>query len=139
MAGGIDLLQRVKDGGGRLTPLRKAMLLELASSDHLLSVNEMMKRLKGKGLAPHKTSVYREIDFFVEQGLVRRMTLGGREDRFEPAGTPHHHHAVCNGCGEIQHVDLEAHIIRMERQLTRRRFQASSHLVEFFGLCGDCR
>jgi len=134
-----DLLQRVKDKGGRLTPLRKAMLGELATSDHLLSVNEMMKRLKGKGLAPHKTSVYREIDFFIGQGLVRRITLGEREDRFEPAGTPHHHHAVCDGCGEIKHVDLEAHIIKMERQLIRQHFQVNSHLVEFFGLCGNCQ
>lgn len=136
---GTRLHQKVKAQGGRLTPLRKAMLDEWDASDHLLSANEMMKRLKKKGVAPHKTSIYREIDFLLAQGLVRRITLGGREDRFELAGTPHHHHAVCNDCGEIKHVDFEKHIIKMERQLIRQHFQVNSHLVEFFGLCVDCR
>ncbi|HTP41471.1 MAG TPA: transcriptional repressor [Nitrospiria bacterium] len=139
MNAGVDLLQRIKNSGGRMTPLRKAMLGELAASDRLLSVNAMIARLREKGMAPHKTSVYREIAYFIERGLVRRITLGGREDRFEPAHTPHHHHAICNNCGDIAHIDLEAHISRMERQLRRRRFRVSAHLVEFFGLCGDCR
>jgi Fur family ferric uptake transcriptional regulator len=133
------LLRRVKDNGGRLTPLRKAMLEELGASDRLLSARDMLERLKKRGLSPHKTSIYREIDYFIELGLVRRITLGDREDRFEPAHTPHHHHAICNGCGEIEHIDLEAHIVRMERRLSLRRFRVSDHLVEFFGLCGNCQ
>ncbi|HUJ79220.1 MAG TPA: Fur family transcriptional regulator [Nitrospiria bacterium] len=136
---GADLLQRVKAGGGRLTRLRKAMLEELGASDGLLSARDMTKRLKTRGMAPHKTSVYREIDFFIRQGLISRIALGDREDRYELARTPHHHHAICEGCGRIEHVDLEAHIVRMERQLSRRRFQVSAHLIEFFGRCGNCR
>ena len=139
MGNTVSLLQRLRKKGNRLTPLRKAMVGELEAPEGLLSANEIIVLLKKKGLTPHKTSVYRELDFLIEQGLVRKVCLGEKEDRFEPAVTPHHHHAVCQKCGDIEHVDLEADIKKMERRLTRQQFKAENHLVEFFGLCKECQ
>jgi Fe2+ or Zn2+ uptake regulation protein len=131
--------EKLKEMGCRLTRLRKALIDELTISESLLSANEIIKLLKKKNLGPHKTSIYRELDFLIEQKMVSRITLGGKEDRFELYSTPHHHHAVCQKCGDIKHVDLEVDIKKIERRLTRHKFKAESHLVEFFGLCGRCQ
>ena len=73
------------------------------------------------------------------QGIIRRISLGGKEDRFEMTAMPHHHHAVCRNCGDIKHVDLEQYVKKMESQLARQQFKVKSHLVEFFGLCKECQ
>jgi len=133
------LFEKLKEMGCRLTRLRKALIAELTRSESLLSANEIIKLLKKKNLGPHKTSIYRELDFLIEQRMVSRITLGGKEDRFELAATPHHHHAVCQTCGDIKHVDLEQYVKKMESQLARQQFQVNSHLVEFFGFCKECQ
>ena len=133
------LFEKLKEMGCRLTRLRKALIAELTRSESLLSANEIIKLLKKKNLGPHKTSIYRELDFLIEQRMVSRITLGGKEDRFELAATPHHHHAVCQTCGDIRHVDLEQYVKKMENQLARQQFQVNSHLVEFFGFCKECQ
>lgn len=135
----IKIFEKLKEMGCRLTRLRKALIAELTMSEGLLSANEIIKLLKKKNLGPHKTSIYRELDFLIRQGMVRRITLGGKEDKFEMTAMPHHHHAVCQRCGDIKHVDLEADIKKIERRLTHQQFKAKSHLVEFFGFCKECQ
>lgn len=115
------------------------MIGELGTSKKLLSAGEMIEVLKKRKLAFHKTSIYRELDFLIEQGMVKKVNLGDKEDRFEFALMPHHHHAVCHKCGDIQHIDLEEEVRKMEHRLIRQQFKAERHLVEFFGLCRNCQ
>ncbi|HUL13453.1 MAG TPA: Fur family transcriptional regulator [Methylococcaceae bacterium] len=139
MSGAVKPLERLKESGYRITRLREAMIGELNASKKLLSAGEMIAVLKKKKLAPHKTSVYRELDFLIEQGMVKKVNFGDKEDRFEFALMPHHHHAVCHKCGDVQHIDLEEEVRKMEHRLIRKQFKAERHLVEFFGLCGNCQ
>jgi Fe2+ or Zn2+ uptake regulation protein len=135
----IKIFEKLKELGCRLTRLRKALISELTMSESLLSVNEIISLLKKKSLSPHKTSIYRELDFLIGQGMARKITLGSKEDKFEMTVMPHHHHAVCRSCGDIKHVDLEQYIKKMEHQLARQQFKVKFHLVEFFGFCKECQ
>lgn len=134
-----DLISDLKSGGFRLTKVRKAIIKELDLAQKPLSAAELMARLEEHGLHPHKTSVYREIGFLLDRSIIQKLTFGERQDRFELTAFAHHHHAVCQRCGEIEDVGCGDEIRRIEAELKRKGFNVSTHLVEFFGLCEKCQ
>lgn len=134
-----EIIQQLKDGGFRVTRLRSAVVRELDQAKQPLTAAQLMARLASNGLTPHKTSVYREINFMIEQAIVTRLTFGERQDRFELAAMAHHHHAVCERCGEIEDIDCSSGIRKIEEKLQTRDFQVRFHMVEFIGLCKKCR
>lgn len=134
-----DLINDLKSGGFRLTKVRKALIKELDLAQKPLSAAELMSRLEGHGLHPHKTSIYREIGFLLDRGIIKKLTFGERQDRFELTAIAHHHHAVCERCGEVEDVGCGDEIRRIEMELKQKGFSVNAHLVEFFGLCGKCQ
>lgn len=133
------IIQHLKDGGHRLTKVRRSIIDELDTSRKPLSVPELKKLLESKGLKPHKTSIYRELKFMIDEGLVINITFGDKQRRFELAALKHHHHAVCEQCGAIEDIDCSSGIREIEKKLSGRDFQVNSHLVEFMGLCKKCQ
>ncbi|MHB8840423.1 MAG: Fur family transcriptional regulator [Candidatus Aquicultor sp.] len=134
-----DLIKDLKDRGFRLTKLRKAILEELDLARKPLSAAEIIEQLKKHDLKPHKTSIYREVTFMLEQGIITKITFGERQDRFELAAIEHHHHAMCQSCGEIEDIDCSEGIREIEKMLHAQDFKVNFHLVEFIGLCKNCR
>jgi Fe2+ or Zn2+ uptake regulation protein len=132
------LIGKLRDAGFRLTTLRKAVLKELDLARKPLSAADIMDRLERQGLKPHKTSVYREINFLLKQQIIIKITFGEKQDLFELAEMKHHHHAACQSCGEIEDIDCSSGIKEIERKLSSRGFKVNFHLVEFIGLCRKC-
>jgi Fur family ferric uptake transcriptional regulator len=134
-----SLIADMKIKGFRLTQLRKAIIRELDEALKPLSVTEMMKSLNAQGIAPHKTSIYREITFLLDNEFIKRITFGEKQDRFELAVLEHHHHAVCESCGKVEKVVCNDGIREIERMLEQQDFKVRHHLLEFIGLCKQCR
>jgi Fur family zinc uptake transcriptional regulator len=59
--------------GVRLTPQRRQVLALLASGHRPLGAYEIMDRLAEQGPRPAPISVYRALDFLMENGLVHRL------------------------------------------------------------------
>src|SRR6202158_2631430 len=59
--------------GQRLTPMRRQVLEVLATSHNPLGAYEIMDRLAGTGPRPAPITVYRALDFLMENGLVHRI------------------------------------------------------------------
>jgi Fur family ferric uptake transcriptional regulator len=53
--------------------------------------------------------------------------------------TEHHHHLVCSGCGRV--LDFTGcSLADLEQKLSQEtNFDINGHLLEFYGLCPDCR
>lgn len=134
-----ELINDLKGKGFRLTKVRKAIIEVLDLARKPLSVAELTALLGRRGLMPHKTSIYRELNFMLSEGIVIKITFGEKQDRFELAAMEHHHHAVCEGCGEVEDIDCGDGIRQIEEQLKGQSFRVSTHIIEFFGLCKKCQ
>ncbi len=77
------------------------------------------------------TTVYRNLDQFVAEGDVKKITLGG-EALFEYQPHPHHH-AVCDECHEVIHFTAPDEKIKQLLGLTN--FMPSSFEITVHGLC----
>lgn len=132
-------INQLRDKKFRITRLRKALIEELGISKKPLSAGEIIVNLKKRKIAIHKTSVYRQLLFLIEQDAVRKITFGEKKDRFELT-IQHHHHAVCQNCGEAEDLfHMEKKIKQMEQTLSEKQFKVERHLVEFLGLCKKCQ
>lgn len=49
-----------------------------------------------------KVTIYRNLDLFVEEGMVKALHFGGAEALYEYQRHPHHH-AVCTDCDKVIH------------------------------------
>lgn len=91
------------------------------------------------GLAPNKTTVYRELDYLRSHNVIQEIDLGELKKRYELAGH-HHHHLVCTGCESVEEVHLDDHLKEHEsRILQEKKFKVTRHMLEFFGICGACQ
>jgi Fe2+ or Zn2+ uptake regulation protein len=81
-------------------------------------------------------TVYRTLGLLSGLGLVRRLDLGAGP-RYELA-EDHHHHLICERCGEITEFETCPLDLRWLPG-ARGDFQVRAHSLEVYGTCSDCR
>jgi Fe2+ or Zn2+ uptake regulation protein len=133
------ILKNLKTAGFRTTTVRTAVIELLASGGSPKSVPDLNAALAVRKITVNKTTLYRELEFLKQQGIVTDVRLNERQTRYEIAGD-HHHHLVCTSCDRVEDVELDRELDEQERMIERRtRFKITRHTLEFFGLCGTCR
>jgi len=112
----------------------------LAEQPCALSAIEIEDSLRRRGEPTARASIYRVLDLLVEHGLAERVVLGSGQARFERLeyDGDHHHHLVCDRCGDLVAFDdpgLERAISRVSQRLGLR---VESHDVTLHGACARC-
>lgn len=82
-------------------------------------------------------TVYRNLNFLVEQGDAMRLTCGDGSERYDGTTTPHYH-LVCSGCGRV--LDLLMDPLDHINTLAAACFDGTveGHTVLFRGQCREC-
>jgi Fur family transcriptional regulator, ferric uptake regulator len=125
----------LKHGGAR-----QRIIDLLASQQCALSAVEIEDALRAQAMPTGRASIYRTLELLVEHGLVERVTVGRGLALFErthPDGE-HHHHLVCDHCGQVVAFDdpeLEQAIDSLSERLGMR---VEHHDVVLRGACVDC-
>jgi Fur family ferric uptake transcriptional regulator len=89
--------------GGRVTRTRVAVVEALAHSDHPLTHEEVAASLTGDGVVHDRVTLYRALDWLVEQRLAHRVAGNDRAWRYGLVRQAAHHHAHfhCDRCGHV--------------------------------------
>jgi Fur family transcriptional regulator, ferric uptake regulator len=133
-----EIIDDLKAKGWRLTPTRVTLVRLLFSNPLPLSIEEIKIHLQKSALNPNKTTIYREMQFFMERGLVEAVDFNDGITRFERKG-PHHHHLICTGCKKITDVELDNELHAQEALIAKKaNFKSIRHSLEFFGVCAEC-
>lgn len=134
------ILQNLKEGGFRLTRVRKAVVEAICSSKSPLSAADLSELLDKKEIGANKTTIYREIDFLVEKGIAVELDLMDGRKRYElNSKGGQHHHLVCTKCHDIKCVEMEADLDLIEKKIQQsHQFKIQNQVREFFGICADC-
>ncbi len=120
-------------------------LIELLSrQDCALSALEIEDALRrgDAGWRPvARASVYRVLELLQEHHLVKALELGDGIARYEivdPCGE-HHHHLLCERCGQLVPFHDEALEDSISLLSERLGFDTKAHEVILRGDCPDCR
>jgi Fur family transcriptional regulator, ferric uptake regulator len=83
-----------------------------------------------------KATIYRNLDQFVAEGIVKKLTFGGAETLYEYQRHPHHH-AVCIDCDRIIHFTAQDEKIKHLLELTD--FQVTELELTVKGVCNHSK
>ena len=127
----------------RYTANRRAVVDALLDLPGPATIAEVLAA--GDGLA--QSSTYRNLVVLEQVGVVHRIVTSDDHARFELTEEitgEHHHHLICEQCGTIIDVLLEAELERtLEASLARAAeangFAGQHHRVDLIGSCQDCR
>lgn len=124
--------------GYKLTSPRLAVLGVLDETDEHLTRAQVLARVQAANPAIGRATVYRTLDLLIRLGVVRPIYLGNQIVCFTRADRGHHH-LICSDCGQVVEFD-ECTVGELQDVLARRlNFDIRGHLLEFYGLCGQCR
>ena len=126
--------------GVRLTDLR-LQVLELIWQNHkplgAYTLMEMLAKANTRRVAP--PTVYRALDFLLEQGLIHRINVLNAFIGCPSPSTKHQSHfLICRACGiaiELNHPALSQQIIKVAQEAG---FTIMSQSLEVSGLCANC-
>jgi Fur family transcriptional regulator, ferric uptake regulator len=133
--------RRLTDAGFRRGGARAAIIALLDRQACALSAYDIEDALRAGGRGVARASVYRVLDELVGLGLVTRVEVGQGSTRYEAARPDghHHHHMVCDRCGEVQPFADEALERAVNRLAARVAFDVAEHEVVLHGECAQCR
>jgi Fur family ferric uptake transcriptional regulator len=133
-----DTLER---DGYRLSGPRAAVVDTLATLGCSVTAKEIADRLREQGDDIGVASIYRTLDLLDRLRLARRVDAAEGVARYEPIDPSgeHHHHLVCQSCGEVtafEDGELEQAIEHLSRRVD---FAIDAHDVTLRGECPGCR
>lgn len=126
--------------GARLTPVRRRVL-ELVWNGHTpRGAYDILNDLATDGRRPAPLTVYRALDFLVEQGLVHRLeSLNAFIGCPHPGGGHASQFLVCERCNTATEINDPAVTDAISRSAEAMGFQVHQPMVEVTGLCPKCR
>jgi len=135
-----EILQRIREMGGKLTPQRR-MLIEvlLGADDQELTADEIYQRIRSMYPEVGLDTVYRNLRLLVKLNIVDEVKLPGKLAQYSINRREHHHGLICIDCGK--EIPLSHCPIKELETVAREEhgFHISSHRIELFGHCSDCR
>lgn len=111
----------VSSKGLRQTSQRNSVVEEIFKEDEHFTVEELLDRLKSKGIKSSRATVYRAIRLLVEAGLLVEIDLGDGNATYDPnfVDSPTHNHLVCIDCGQVTEF-ADSHLEMLNDCLSRR-------------------
>lgn len=129
------------ESGARLTPLRRRVLELVWASHRPLGAYELLDQLTAEGHKPAPPTVYRALEFLLEQKLVHRIAS---RNAFLGCTHPGASHAgyflLCDACGNAEEIaDGSALARAVAVAAGAADFEVSSQTLELTGRCRRCR
>lgn len=125
----------------KLTPIRRQVLEALLSSHRPLGAYEIIEELARTKPRPAPITVYRALEFLMENGLVHRI-----ESRNAFLACAHDHDEaamvaflICERCGLVGEVPAAPIAQSLNTQARATGFAPRMSIVEITGVCAHCQ
>ncbi len=125
----------------KLTPIRRQVLESLLSSHRPLGAYDVIEELAKTKPRPAPITVYRALDFLIENGLVHRI-----ESRNAFLACAHDHDEsatmaflICERCGLVGEVPAASVAQRLDASARASGFAPKMSMVEVTGICAHCQ
>ncbi|WP_019937228.1 Fur family transcriptional regulator [Bordetella sp. FB-8] len=126
--------------GKRLTPIRRKVLELLLRQGRSIKAYELLDAIKAEHHGAAPPTVYRALDFLVEEGLIHRLdAINAWSACHDAAGAPHDLLVVCTHCGAVAEISDPSMSRQLAERVARTGFALATHETEIRALCPDCQ
>lgn len=129
----------LQEKGYRLTGARRTILEALVESGGHVSADGLAATINRSAAQVGRMTVYRTLDLLQQLGLVRPINPGSGAAQYVLMEEGHHHHLLCSSCAAV--IEFDECVVKEVEAAIRDRFhfEIQGHLLEFYGLCPECR
>jgi len=126
--------------GVQLTPIRHQVLELIWDSHKAVKAYELLDRIKPLQNAAKPATIYRALDFLIEQGLIHRVES---LNAFVGCSCSEHQHEllllICKHCHEVEERPAPKVMEALSQEFSQAGFVAHSKAIEAQGICVKCR
>lgn len=134
----VNVEKVLREKGFKLTKQRVEIFREILSKRGHFEVEDIVYRIRRKGLKASRATVYRTLNILKEVGLLNEVIKFGNKTYYEIGTKEHHDHLICLNCGKF----IEFHDDRIEEiqgQICGQfNFKPLYHRLEIYGICENC-
>ena len=124
--------------GIKKTKQRKCVYSVLEASTSPLNAHEIYRQLQSEDESVWLSTVYRILDYFVNEGLVVKTTvMDSIMAYYELNRNKHRHYAVCVNCRKVIEL-VNCPMEKFVPEIAESDFRILGHKVEISGYCKDC-
>jgi Fur family zinc uptake transcriptional regulator len=128
------------DRGVQLTPIRHKVLELIWESHKAVKAYELLDRLKPLQQAAKPATIYRALDFLMEQGLIHRVESLNAFVGCRCSGYQHEQLLlICKHCQEVEERSAKEVMLVLSDEIKQAGFIVYSKAIEVHGLCAKCR
>jgi Fur family zinc uptake transcriptional regulator len=136
----LAVAERLCDERGvRFTPLRRRVLELIWSNHESVKAYDLLDTLKGFDKSAKPATVYRTLDFLLEQGLIHRIES---LNAFVGCQHPERRHEllllICERCHNVDERPALELIDAATREIRNAHFLPQHQSYEVRGLCASC-
>ena len=126
--------------GVRLTSQRKRVFELICASPKASSAYELLEDLKQTEPQAKPPTVYRALDFLLEQGFIHRVES---TNSYIQCGScnAHKHHShmlICDKCGNVIELLDDSLVALLVNNAEEHGFTITNHVIESHGVCKNC-
>ena len=129
-----------KENNARLTPIREKVLELVWQSHNPLGAYDILAMLSKDGKPAAPPTVYRALDFLVNQGLVHRIASQNAFVGCSLSSGPHvSQFLLCRDCGVAIEIEAPAITEAITHNADQYGFSIDADTIEISGLCQCCQ
>jgi Fur family zinc uptake transcriptional regulator len=139
-----DILNRADalavERGLLLTTLRRQVYELVLTADRPIGGYGVLAALEPQRGRVPPTTVYRALDFLIENGFIHRIESKNAFFACNNIGKPHQgQFLICEQCGHALEIPGSELAKKLSRSGPAHGFEVRSQVVELSGICGDCK
>ena len=128
-----------KDKGLRFTSLRKEVLEIIWSSHVPAKAYDILNKLKNYDEPAKPPTVYRTLDFLIENGLVHKLnTINAYIGCSHPLKHNECYFLICQKCQEVVECCNSNLSKAISQTANKNKFDTKNITIEFTGQCEEC-
>ena len=122
----------------RSTVQRELVLNAVRSLQNHATAEEIYRLIIKNHPSIGKATVYRNLNYLAEEGVIRKVQIPGSPDRFDHICRSHYH-VICEKCGQLFDVDMDLQPGLIDKIKDTHGIQFLDYDILFRGICPDCR
>ncbi|OIQ22845.1 zinc uptake transcriptional repressor Zur [uncultured Vibrio sp.] len=124
----------------RLTPQRKRVFELICSNKKASSAYELLEDLKETEPQAKPPTVYRALDFLLEQGFIHKVeSTNSFISCCSCNADKHHSHLlICDNCNNVIELQDDNLVGLLAKNAEKHGFKITNHVIESHGICQTC-
>lgn len=102
------------------------------------TAEEVYKEMKKRGSTASKGTVYRNLNFLTDKGIIEKISIQNGADRYDYLKTPHNH-AICVKCNTVFDFEYNFNAKKLKKTIKEKtNIEKFSNYIIVQGICKKC-